>query len=76
MLSRAKKAISRMWTLILSEMKSAEGFEGKGTGLGLSFRRMTCNHRETKTPVAKLEADRPSRKLLSNAGEGWEMRSS
>jgi hypothetical protein len=44
--------------------------KGKGTGLGLSFRRMTLQ------PQAKLEAGRPARKLLSNAGERGEMRSS
>lgn len=51
--------------------------KGKGTGLGLSFRRMTLQPQgKQRFWWAKLEAGRPARKLLSNAGERWEMRSS
>lgn len=67
-----------MWTFILSEMQGLQkDLKGKGTGLGLSFRRMTLQPQgKQRLQWAKLEADRPARKLLSNVGEGWEMRSS
>lgn len=44
--------------------------KGKGRGLGLSFRRMTAIIGEmNRLWWAKLEADRPVKKLLSNAGK-------
>ena len=44
--------------------------KGKGTGLGLSFRRMPAITGEmNRLWWAKLEADRPVKKLLSNAGK-------
>lgn len=60
-----------MWTFILSEMKHLwKDLKGKGTGLGLSFRRMTAIIGEmNRLWWAKLEADRPVKKLLSNAGK-------
>lgn len=59
-----------MRTFFLSEMQGLrKDLKGKGTGLGLSFRRMTLQPQgKQRLWWAQLEAGRPARKLLSNAG--------